>query len=155
MRRFTPLIVDETYEVDAIVGYRVWRPQVLNGEVTLKALSAGALWLPGQDMRADCAWRAFHKHTPPGQMCHCGLWAYDTLTILLRNIINPWPLVIGEVAGYGDVITHDHGWRSELARITGICSRGEGRPAQLAVLAAQRYDVPLLAPILVGDRAKT
>lgn len=144
-----PVFVNDDYFVDAVVGYRAWFPVVHDGLVTLSSISYNVSWEPGKDMRADCVWRAFHKHTPPGRMCDCGIWAYDDLETLRRFSGDAPGLVHGEVHLWGDLVRHKTGYRAEFARVASIIEpktavgRGSAHH-DIARRVADRYDVPFV-----------
>lgn len=150
-----PIFINDDHFVDAIIGYRAWLPVALNGEVRLRSLT-GATWQPREDLRADCAWRKFHKHTPPGDFCSCGIWAYEDHDVLMRNVFfRRNELLFGEVGLWGDVARHDTGYRAEFARVMGVfVPHGEGPRQNIARLVADQYGVPLLSDTLQpeGDR---
>lgn len=141
-----PIFIDVNHFVDAVVGYRAWRPAVRNGVVTLRSFT-GMEWEPGVDVRASCPWHRFDRHAPPGDFCDCGVWAYDDLAVMDRQLESA-PYVFGEVCLWGDIIEHGSGYRAEFARVSGIIMRRCGglRP-ELMRLTADRYRVPLLQDV--------
>lgn len=88
-------------------------------------------------LKAD--WSA---HKAPHPDCSCGLYAYDSPEIWesgwRRSPI--WDLVIGAVAGSGETMIHDQGFRSERMQIIGLLRP----PGWFSVNQLEsRYQVPL------------
>lgn len=107
------------------------------------SVSSNTLWLPGGHTRADCVWRKFFKHTPPGDHCDCGLWSYDDAGPLQRVFHDPTYL-LGEIYLWGDVVRHDVGYRSEFGLVAAIFQPKTETARNMARLAAQHYHVPLV-----------
>jgi hypothetical protein len=110
---------------DPVVGWRYWRLGA--GPLGhLRSLSQrGFVWVPGQVMVARCAEVArggdhsasSDGHEAPEPNCGCGIHAGDGLASLQAQALclRPVPLVVGEVALWGRVVTeerpdrgHDH-----------------------------------------------
>jgi hypothetical protein len=102
---------------EPVIGWRYWQLAV-GSTMQLESLSQrGFVWRPGQVMVARCAngsGRAVevdeeHGHRAPGIGCGCGVHASVDLASLHAQALclRPVPLVVGEVALWGEVITEE------------------------------------------------
>ena len=119
-------------------GWRYWqlRPDGLLRSVTHRHI----VWAPGEPLVARCL---IGGHTAPAPGCACGIHAEPTLDVLREQglcMAPAEPLVMGQVALWGDVVTDDHGLRgefgypSELSLVTAA-----SRPDPVALAALNRY----------------
>jgi hypothetical protein len=94
-----------------IIGWRVWN--LCNG--LLQSVFVSHTWHPGVFERS-CAKRCGY-HNP-------GYHAFRDREQAERQAYTfgykGWPSVIGSVAMWGEVIEHQHGWRSEYAAVRSI-----------------------------------
>lgn len=88
-----------------------------------------------RDATARCLRCLYLFGTPPGVNCGCGLYACKTEDGIRGNPHRIW----GQVALYGKVIEHEHGYRAQHARILDLHTREE----DLAESLRQRYGVPV------------
>lgn len=114
---------------EPLIGYRVW---AWNEQRQLHSLYNGEPWLPYIAKQATCA-GINHGLTSPEERCSCGIYAFSSLGRLLREMpsVHDGKRVFGEVALWGTVIEHEHGWRAEYAYPRVLTSRE----------AAERYGV--------------
>lgn len=149
--------VEHRPEADPVAGWRYWQLQPAGGllrSVTHRTVK----WHPGQPQHAVCL---IGGHAAPAIGCACGIHAAPSLAQLREEglCLNPSePLVVGEVALWGAVVTDDHGLRAEHAyprRLSLVAPPAAGNdPASLIQLA--RYCVPVdcVAPeAALGDVA--
>jgi hypothetical protein len=148
-----------------IVGFRCWRmrihssltgritvsgdqevPEVRIDDVELVSLHMDAVWSDAQ-VRFQCSLGPAHQ-TP--QASHsCGLYAYHRMGDALadkapgRWPTGEYPIVIGVVSGYGDVLLHGPAWRAEEAHVLGIADVGGG--AEGRRFLTESWDIPLVA----------
>jgi hypothetical protein len=109
--------------IEPIRGWRLWglsatrltdSPKV---EWRLQSLKSKTYWNPRKAMHAACH---LNCQTVPTWDCSCGLYAYrdkQFVEPILFDIAaaDPYPCVLGEVAGWGHTIVHETGWRSSQA----------------------------------------
>lgn len=102
-------------------------------------------WQPGTN-RASCSNRATNyqprterPHSKPLRSCSCGFHAYATLSDLMANREDHGH-VYAAVIGYGKVIEHVDGWRSEFAEVVAIIASPDLRLRAIA----DRYAVPIV-----------
>lgn len=105
--------------------------------------SAGPLW---RRIRSTAARPTSHR--PPEWACWCGLYAAldvdRAVEVAQRN--RGSRCVIGVVAGWGRVLVHEHGWRSQFATPAALLQCWALSPLQRRLVrrAADRYGVPVL-----------
>lgn len=127
------VVLPDDSVVEAVIGYREWRPRVDRGEVLLHSLSHVAnVWdARVHDARCLCAAYGPSGHT-------CGIYAWATKGQLRGR----YGALQGEVALWGDVHIHELGYRAEHAMIT--CFYRSGSSTFITELAAIQYGVPLV-----------
>lgn len=87
--------------------YRAWR---------LASPARGTLWPVDAPLRARCG-RRMHRHRAPHERCACGIWAlHDAGYDLVRLARSGGMPVVGTIAGWGQCIEGERGWRVEYAR---------------------------------------
>lgn len=126
---------------DPVVGWWYWqlRPNGLLRSVTHRRID----WHPGQPLRATCL---IGGHDAPAPGCACGIHAEPSLDALREQglcMAPDEPLVVGQVALWGAVVTDDHGLRAELAyphRLSLVTSDAAADSTSLAALS--RYCGP-------------
>ena len=99
-----------------IVGWRIWK--LSNG--FLDSVFVTYTWRPGVCERSSCKQRGYDE---PGCYENFGYHAFKDKDQAEREASmysHLWPCVIGSVAMWGDVIEHEHGWRSEYAAVQSI-----------------------------------
>lgn len=92
---------------EPVTGWRYWQLGV-GPTKSLSSLSQrGFAWPPGQPMVARCADQL--RHRAPASNCGCGIHASVDLPSLRAQAmcLRPVPLVVGEVALWGEVITEE------------------------------------------------
>lgn len=97
---------------EALTGWRYWQ---LTDDRRLRSVALRRfVWPPGQPLRAACV---AGRHRPPAPGCGCGLYAAADLDGLRARdqCLSADPLVVGEVALWGEVLDADDGYRAELA----------------------------------------
>lgn len=105
---------------DVAIGWRVWR---MRGS-ELRSWSVDGVWRPGENV-ARCLRGREHPGGLPGAGCRCGLWALDSPRRCLRMVARDGEpdqplsgdIVIGLVAGWGEVARHGDGFRAERGRV--------------------------------------
>lgn len=134
----------KTYKTEKpVLGFRSWNTfPVIRGDMRnqiyyLAPLGAGRdHWVPGENI-AECHSHLSHRRPTlsfsdewrdtPGQHCHCGFNAFNTLEDAeAYNEGSPFA-VFGAVAGCGKVQVHEDGWRSEKAQIIALFFRPYNR----------------------------
>ena len=114
---------------EPVTGWRYWH-LTIGATVLLQSLSQrGFTWPPGKVMVARCAHGRANgvaedrHHRVPGSDCGCGLHASTDLASLHAQALclRPVPLVVGEVALWGRLITEERADR-----------RGQDHRAQFA-----------------------
>lgn len=131
-------------EADPVAGWRYWQLQPVTGllrSVTHRQVT----WRPREPQRAVCL---IGGHGAPAPGCACGIHAAPSLARLREEglCLKPTePLVMGEVALWGAVVTDEHGLRAEHAyprRLSVVVPPSAvGDPASVAQL--QHYGVPV------------
>jgi hypothetical protein len=120
--------------IQPVAGVRIWRvaPNLLSQHM-------GLLWGPGvrepwptgKEMVASCD-DEYCEHEPPRDDCGCGLYAFYDVTGAIAG--DYWPkahrpffdrLVAGVLAGTGDVVLHEWGFRAERGRVAAIFGAAE------------------------------
>jgi hypothetical protein len=162
---------------EPVTGWRYWQLGA-GPTMQLSSLSQrGFAWPPGQPMVARCAevtGRSAgvveqHRHRAPGRSCGCGIHASVDLPSLQAQALclRPVPLVVGEVALWGEVITEeradrrgrDH--RGQFAYPLRLSIVGEtlvGGGVAEAVEGLGVYEVPVAVTSLeqaVGELSQT
>jgi hypothetical protein len=116
----------------AVVAWRAWkisdrsRKILLPGggsvhvpeELRLRSVSMTEEWTPRQPMEATCR----SSHEPPGDDCHCGLYAAKTRAHLesmsypnYNYQLGDPSVCIGEVWLWGGIVEGSQGWRAQFA----------------------------------------
>ena len=111
-----------------LIGWRAW---YLVKPHYLLSLNHSALWLPGEQITAECDTDGPTKHTDvcaPVQGCSCGIYAHKTEDPI--NYADCW----GEVYMWGKVVDHETGYRSQYAY-----------PKQLFVTEKHATFIPILS----------
>lgn len=130
---------------EPVLAFRVWHFFWKDGASMLSPLNVGwGDWQPGVN-KAVCQ-RMANLHHAPVKGCHCGYWMRDDLAGAVGNGGN----LVGVVQGWGKVIRHEDGYRSEFASVvafgipwtTGMLPLSEDFIAAAKRLA-ERFDVPL------------
>lgn len=153
-------------------GWRYW--QLAVGEaVALRSLSQrGFVWHPGRTMVARCAnGGALEQQHPdvPATDCGCGIYASVDLASLHDQALclRPVPLVVGEVALWGRVLTAERAdgrgqdRRGQFAyplRLSVVTETLVGTPVEEAVESLGIYQVPVGVTSLdeaVGEVSRT
>jgi|GEM_PF-5343762 len=116
-----------------ILGRRFWAlggdflsssSEELPNNIGLRAVYQDEIWSPKS---ANCAKCDKCKHAPT-KKCQCGYNAFSLdypLKAMETEFLYPTATIIGEVYGWGRVIQHQHGWRSQYSfprRISIICT---------------------------------
>lgn len=117
--------------VEAIIGYRAWRLKPDDGTVWLQSIYVDMDWPQLEPLHAECrCGRPEVRHT-------CGIYAW---AVPPRG---PSYLgyVTGEVALWGDVHFHAHGYRASSARPVSISEHAIGLVPRVA---AYQYDLPMV-----------
>jgi hypothetical protein len=115
---------------EPVVGLRVFLLDASKG--LLQSLNGGYVWEPGVPMRSACSVARAHGHVKPEADCTCGFWSCKSRKALTKAFPQAffkyewYPIHFEEVQPryycariqqWGVVIKHEHGWRSEYARI--------------------------------------
>jgi len=144
--------MDQHLYPHAALGFRVWR--VTDHELLpLREDQPG--WQPGINL-AVCSAK---KHQAPGDKCHCGFNAYHDLSDayrhawgsleagydLFRHYLQDQTILIGAIAGSGQLRVHAKGFRSEKAQVLALSLVREDQPLrQRAEAAARHHQVQML-----------
>lgn len=106
------------------------------------------LAVPGGTQPAIHWEQAAPLHKPeqcPDWACHCGVYAWKEQRSLVE--LDKWVpgrrRVTGRVEMWGHIIVHEHGYRAQFAKVTGIFG-DDGSENGLAYTLASRYNVPVL-----------
>lgn len=141
--------VEHRPEADPVTGWRYWQLEPTTGllrSVTHRLVK----WHPGEPQRAVCL---IGGHAAPAVGCACGIHAAPSLALLREEglCLKPSePLVVGEVALWGAVVTDDHGLRAEhayphrLSLVRPVAAAPD--PASLIQLARYCLPVDTVAP---------
>jgi len=138
----------KTYPLAAL-GYRVWN-------IDRKVLDPINQRFPSWRSDANLAYCQRHPHLAPATGCDCGFNAYHDLTSATKKFNGPIDgfldddeyMIIGAVAGRGQLEIHHHGFRSEQAQVLALyvpdnydtsCSRYQRACKKVAA----KYGVPL------------
>jgi hypothetical protein len=95
-----------------IIGWRFWK--LCNG--LLHSVVVPYTWYPGVFERSGSKQRGYYNY-------NAGYHAYRDKEQAEREALMIgcwWPAVIGSVAMWGEVIEHEHGWRSEYAAVRSL-----------------------------------
>jgi len=148
-----PLLPPPTeHAIEPVLGWRVWRLHVVDGEPTLAPTTPRPDWPLREPIRASCTgshtrlYMVFNPelerfHRSPVLGCTCGVHAAKDPRRLARGVHGAG--VIGRVAMWGRVIEHSRGWRAELAY-----------PWQLRLICVRclrSRQLPGVASIVVGN----
>jgi hypothetical protein len=120
-----------------VTGWRAWLVVTDEGATRLSSLIYPTLWLPRQELLANCRhrplwlfrpWRRrrLADHSAPEETCRCGIYAAAdperAAAYLEGPIVHaeplPWPShqrVIGRVSLWGSVVECEDGWRASHA----------------------------------------
>jgi hypothetical protein len=107
---------DPRIRAGEIVGWRIWK--LCNG--FLDSVFVTYTWRPGVFERSSCKRREYDRS---GYYENFGYHAFKERDRAEREAsmyTHWWPCVIGSVAMWGEVIEHEHGWRSEYAAVRSI-----------------------------------
>jgi hypothetical protein len=135
-----------------MTGYRIWRPITKSG---LKGLFFPYVWHPGVNIstcnKELALRRQFKSHEAPDENCYCGFWMLPSLeeaiSYYVNNDFDPTHVVIGQVRGWGRMIEHTVGIRTERAQVTRLLR--SLNPNRVDLLA-RRFDVPTFTSDLNG-----
>jgi hypothetical protein len=156
---------------EALRGWRAW--QVVEGREgpTLASWWLGTLWPARQELTAGC-----HMHgSRPAAHHACGIHAFGTRQralalvadrsamplLFARTPARSLGIVVGRVSGWGRVVRHTHGWRSQYAYpfdlelLSGdhaLARRIADRYAVETLLQTSRTEVPAAHTIKEMDR---
>lgn len=114
---------------EPMVGWRVWRLTVIEGEPRLQSAVYSQVWEPGVPVSATClrySRSGEEPHECPEQACSCGIHAATSTgggPVLTRYLSPPYTLMphmqqfrlVGEVALWGRVVEHTSGFRAAFA----------------------------------------
>lgn len=123
-----------------VVGWRIWG---VGPEGRLRSMNIPYSW-PAGPGRAQCLYSvATHREPPPVLACGCGFYAMSSPDDAIR--LRPeFPMTVaGVVLGWGRVIVHETGWRSEWAQIAALLIPPWGTTPIHEALA-RSYRVPLM-----------
>jgi hypothetical protein len=121
-----------------VTGWRYWqlRPDGLLRSVTHRHI----VWAHDEPLVARCL---IGGHAAPAAGCACGIHAEPSLDVLREQglcMAPAEPLVMGEVALWGDVVTDDHGLRAELGYPSALSLvTADADPDPVALAALNRY----------------
>lgn len=145
-----------------VVGYRFWRvAQADDGVVLLPQNPRGEGWQKDGPTEASCHFyvdsprgREWHGLEVPSRFCDCGMHAFYSHEIAVLNCVRSdhyeRGVVTGAVIGWGRVLPHAEGWRSQYARIIAIAL---GADEPLSKTVADRYGVPMIHPKMLKSFA--
>ena len=104
--------------IEPIRAWRVWAGSAMgDGTVELRSLTDAARrthWPVGEALHARCM---RGRHPAPSAECSCGIYAHRSRGAALAHARATPGSIVGEVELWGRVIEHEHGYRSEYARI--------------------------------------
>ncbi len=140
--------MEELLVIEPIIAYRLWL--IIHPKERLAGAIFQFLWYKGVNF-ARCA-KIPYEHKAPEYHCVCGFYAYKTIEYCRREL--PFTLqglyqhIFGEVELTGKVVEHEHGYRSEKARIKELIlspsHEFHGRKFELERIAGY-YKVPLVS----------
>jgi hypothetical protein len=109
---------------EPVRAWRLWAVEDVGGGARLRSLYQGCVWPTGAPLAAHChaqrcvLWRRT-PHESPVATCSCGIYAVEAHRIhrLWRDPDHApgFPLAIGTVSLWGDVVACEHGWRAGFA----------------------------------------
>ena len=122
--------------ISPVRAYRTWCVLATDsGPRLMSGIKGFDMWEPGAPLRARCS-HARDAHRSPSWTCTCGIYASKR-----PDARRPYGWVAGEVAMWGRVIEHAHGYRAEFARPSALLPRGLGVDVpRLATI----YDLPVV-----------
>jgi hypothetical protein len=111
---------DTPVVVGPVVAWRSWFIQKEDGGWMLDSVIHRCLWQPREPLAAHCLTtrgEKLRKHFAPADRCMCGVYGASTLGRLANYItqgLGPQPRIqaVGTVKLWGDVLTHEQGWRA-------------------------------------------
>ena len=107
--------------IEPIRAWRVWAGSAMgDGTVELRSLTDAARrthWPVGEALHARCM---RGRHPAPSAECSCGIYAHRSRGAALAHARATPGSIVGEVELWGRVIEHEHGYRSEYARIRAL-----------------------------------
>jgi hypothetical protein len=112
---------------EAVDGWRAWSVVEHGGELRLSSLTRAEMWEPSTPFVAVCSRR---RHTAPGRVCSCGVYAAAEPEELAR-LGRIAGAAIGQVSLWGRIAEHRRGYRAAIAyparlRLVCIACLGEG-----------------------------
>ena len=103
--------------------------------ISIGNMTRGATaWTPEMSAHCQSVW-----HPAPANGCSCGLYAWDTVADALDH--RDYGIAIGLIEGWGKVIHHEHGWRSEYARVVALIATDVTAPLIRRLAAHYGADV--------------
>ena len=99
-----------------IIGWRFWK--LCNG--LLYSVFASYTWRPGVFERSSCKQCEFKNLVLRDNLGYHAFRDKEQAERETSIHARWWPCVIGSVAMWGEVIEHQHGWRSEYAAVRSI-----------------------------------
>lgn len=120
---FEGTVEDAGIRVGEITAIRVW---MLKGGLLRSVYMDSIIWVPGEVMKAHAV-SCFHGE---------GIHAFKSLDRARGEYRHKY-YIYGEVALWGEVIEHDHGYKAEYAKITKIYSTG-GLFKRMTILRLRR-----------------
>jgi hypothetical protein len=107
--------------IQPIRAWRVWAGSAMgDGTVELRSLTDAArrtCWPVGEALHARCM---RGRHPAPSIECSCGIYAHRSRGAAVAHARATPGSIVGEVELWGRVIEHEHGYRSEYARIRAL-----------------------------------
>jgi hypothetical protein len=148
----------------AVDGWRLWR---IHPDGTLRSVwrASHRPWT-GRPQQATCSRAALpaftatsdRRHAAPAADCDCGFYLVLTPEPLAELWV-PSDVVAGTARGWGTVVSHAFGYRTEHCQITGLLdgpvpgtSHQRWSSADQIQRAGDRYDLPVL-PAELATRA--
>jgi hypothetical protein len=124
------------FSTEPAIGWRAWSLTEHDGGLRLSSLTRAQDWEPGEPFRAICDRR---RHSAPGRMCSCGVYAGADPEDLAR-LGRIAGAVVGQVSLWGDVVEHSRGVRATYAyparlRLVCVLCLADGR-----AVPAARFD---------------
>lgn len=139
---------------EAVVGYRKWALDADGGLYPLGARHV-APWSSGQNEAVCHRFPAPSEggplpHLAPHGRCHCGLYAFRSLSdhqLRFCTHQSATPIVVtGAIAAWGEMEVHRTGFRAQYACVLALVANPRMSAARRVLLAraATRYGVPLV-----------